>query len=489
MTMSNESGKQPVPHKKHVARLEREQQQTRIILYTFFGILGAVVLLLFYGWLDINVLQLNRPVAKVNDVEILVKEFEPRVKLRRQQLIDNYIQYQQYQQFFGMDATSQLQSIESQLSLPEFVGQSVLDEMINEEIVRQEAAKRGITASEEEINARIESEFGYFPDGTPTPTVTTTAFLPPTEPESLLEFLTPTLEATETPLSTATADSAPTATAQPVEGTPAEGTTLEPTATLEPIATATATLEPTATATTGPTPTALPTATPYTAEGFAERLGDTEVNLAKFGFDDTYLHNFFETLILREKLQAIVTADVQSVDEEIRARHILVADEATALDVIARLQAGEDFADLARELSTDTGSGANGGDLGWFGKNAMVPEFETAAYALENPGDITTVPVQSNFGFHIIQLLARREAPLTPDALQQAKDVAFQEWLTAAREGDYTVETFDVWQARVPTTPNFITAATESASLGQTQQAEQLSTLEAQDEGTETPAP
>lgn len=487
--MTNESGKQPVTHKKHVARLEREQQQTRLILYTFFGILGAVVLLLFYGWLDINVLQLSRPVAKVNDEEILVKEFEPRVKLRRQQLIDNYIQFQQYQQFFGMDVTSQLQSIESQLSLPEFVGQSVLDEMIGEEIIRLEAAKRGITASEEEINARIESEFGYFPNGTPTPSATATAFLPPTEPASLLEFLTPTLEATETALPTATVDSAPTATSQPVEGTPAEGTTAEPTATLEPTATATATLEPTATATTGPTPTALPTATPYTAEGFAGRVDETTVNLEKFGFDETYLHNFFETLILREKLQAIITADVKPVDEEVRARHILVADEAAALDVIARLQAGEDFAELARELSTDTGSAVQGGDLGWFGKNAMVPEFETAAYALANPGDFTTEPVASNFGYHIIQLLARRETPLTAEAFQQAKDVAFQAWLTKARDEEYTVETFDVWQARVPTTPNFITAATESASFGQTQQAEQLSTLEASNDATETPIP
>ena len=57
--MTNESGRKPVLHKKHVARLEREQQQTRLILYTFFGILGVVVLLLIYGWLDINVLQLN----------------------------------------------------------------------------------------------------------------------------------------------------------------------------------------------------------------------------------------------------------------------------------------------------------------------------------------------------------------------------------------------------------------------------------------------
>lgn len=474
--MTNESGRKPVLHKKHVARLEREKQQTRLILYTFFGILGAVVLLLVYGWLDANYLQLNRPVAKIDDAEILVKDFEPRVRLRRQQLLDDFIQYQQYQQFFGMDASTQLQSIETQLNSPELVGQSVLDEMINEEIIRLEAKKRGITISADELNARIEAGFNFFPDGTPTPSATPTAFSLPTEPESILEFITPTPDVTATPQTTATPGSTTTASAQPtVEG-----------ATAEPSATATVTLEATATPTTGPTSTPLPTATPFTSEGYAGVLQDTNENLAKFGFGAEYYRTFFENLLLREKLQEIITADVQPFEVQVRARHILVADEASALDVIARLQAGEDFAELARELSIDTGSGAQGGDLGWFGKNAMVPEFEEAAYALENPGDFTLTPVASSFGYHIIQLMGKMERPLAPDVFQQAKDVAFQQWLTTAREEEYTVETFNVWQQRVPNTPNFITAATESAAAGLTAQAENLSTLEA---ANETPAP
>ncbi|NWF63070.1 MAG: peptidylprolyl isomerase [Chloroflexi bacterium] len=482
--MTNETGKKPVIHKKHVARLEREQQQTRIILYTFFGILAAVILLIGYGWLDVNVLQLNRPAAKVGNTEILVKDLEPRIRLRRQQLINDYIQYQQYAQF-GIDMTSQLTNIESQLNNPTLIGSSVLDEMIDEELIRQEAAKRGITVSEEEVTARLESEFSFFPNGTPTPTVTITPFTLPTEPESLLEFITATPEATETPQATATVDTAATATSQPAEGNPTEAPA-EATATLEP--TATATLVPTATATIGPTPTPFPTATPYTREGFEKNLNDANENLKKLGVSEDYLRNFIELVILREKLQEQITADVKPYEVQLRARHILVADEAAARDIIARLQAGEDFAELARELSTDTGSAVNGGDLGWFGKNAMVPEFEEAAYALENPGDFTTEPVASNFGFHIIQLLAKLERPLSLEDFNTAKDVAFQQWLTSARE-EYGVETFDIWQARVPTTPNFITAATEGAIAQKTAQAEQLSTLEAQDEGTETPAP
>lgn len=472
--MSKEPGKKPVIHKKHVARLEREKQQTRLILYALFGILGAVILLLLYGWLDINYFQLNRPVAKVGETEILLKDFEPRVRLKRRQLLDDYTQYLQYQQFFGMDMSSQLQSIESQLNSPETVGQTVLEEMIGEQLIRLEAEKRGITVSEEELNARVEAGFNFYPNGTPTPSLTPTPFELPTEPD-LSEFITPTPDVTATPLIPPTPESTATTSSQPT----AEGATAEPTATLEPTATSTATLTPTVTPTTGPTSTPLPTATPYTREGFEGQLDETYANIEKFGLDESYIRTFFENLILREKLEEVITADLPSVETQVRARHILVVDSVTAENMIERLKNGADFAELAREFSTDTGSGAQGGDLGWFGKNAMIPEFEAAVFALENPGDFTLEPVQSTFGFHIIQLMGKREIPLTGDALQQAKDVAFQQWLTTARE-EYGVETFDIWQARVPNEPNFITAATEAAQAQQTQQAERLSTLEAE---------
>jgi parvulin-like peptidyl-prolyl isomerase len=478
--MSNESGKKPALHKKHVARLERERQQTRLIIYIFFGILGAVVLLLVYGWLDINYLQLNRPVAKINETEILVRDFEPRVRLQRQQLINDFSLYQQYQQF-GLDVTGQLQNIQTQLNSPVDLGQSVLNTMIDEQIVRLEAEKRGITVSEDEINERVEAGFNFHPNGTPTPSATATTFPTPLEAD-LSKFITPTPDVTAAPLSSPTIESSAPASPQPT----VEGATAEPTATLELTATATATLEPTATPTAGPTSTPQPTATPFTREGFEGVLANTNEDLAKLGFDADYYRAFFEYALLREKLEEIITADVKPFETQVRARHILVVDEVTAKDLIARLQNGADFAELALEYSTDTGSGAKGGDLGWFGRGAMVPEFEEAAFALENPGDFTLEPVQSTFGFHIIQLMGKMDRPLDADEFQQAKDVAFQQWLTKAREEDYTVETFDVWQPRVPTEPNFITAATEAAIANQTAQAEQLSTLEA---ANETPEP
>jgi hypothetical protein len=105
----------------------------------------------------------------------------------------------------------------------------------------------------------------------------------------------------------------------------------------------------------------------------------------------------------------------------------------------------------------------------------MVAEFEAAAFALENPGDITPAPVQSQFGYHIIQLIARQERPVEPGGAEAARDQAFTEWLASTRS-EYTVETYDdFWIGRVPTEPNFITLATESAAAARTQEAESAS--------------
>lgn len=98
-----------------------------------------------------------------------------------------------------------------------------------------------------------------------------------------------------------------------------------------------------------------------------------------------------------------------SPEAEYNASHILVASEEEALAVQARADAGEDFAALARELSTGP-SGPNGGELGWFGAGMMVSEFETAVMNM----DVGTVsaPVQTQFGWHVIKLNDMRDKPL-----------------------------------------------------------------------------
>jgi peptidyl-prolyl cis-trans isomerase D len=416
--------KPKVQSKKHIARLERERRQTRLIKFIAIGVVAFVILILAYGYLDLVYLQARQPVAEVNGEKITSKEFEARVMMQRNQLLNQYMQYLQYQQLFGLDVTTQLDQIQASLDTPTSVGQQVLDALVDEALIRQEAQRRGISVTAEEVETFTRGQFNFFPDGTPTPTIT------PTE----VTVTYPTLSAAQLELVTAT----------PV---PTEGPTSTPPPTATPDLSATATF----TSTPAPTATPSPTATPYTIEGYQGRFDEALKGVEDIGLTEKQYRQLFETELLRTKLFDAVTADTPKEDEQVWARHILVEDEPTAKTVLERLKNGEDFATLATELSQDTGSAANGGDLGWFGKGQMVPEFETAAFALED-GEISE-PIQSNFGWHIIQKLGHTTVPLSASAYQQARQTAFDEFLANLREeSDVTI--YDYWVERVPTSPN-----------------------------------
>ena len=104
------------------------------------------------------------------------------------------------------------------------------------------------------------------------------------------------------------------------------------------------------------------------------------------------------------------TVKAMKPEEEVHARHILVPEEAQAKAALERVKKGEDFAKVAAELSKDPGSGKEGGDLGWFAKDRMVPEFAEAAFKLEK-GQVSE-PVKSQFGWHVIKLEDKRTKPL-----------------------------------------------------------------------------
>jgi peptidyl-prolyl cis-trans isomerase C len=95
--------------------------------------------------------------------------------------------------------------------------------------------------------------------------------------------------------------------------------------------------------------------------------------------------------------------------EEVHARHILVASEAEANEVIKELKGGADFAAVAKAKSTDPSAQTNGGDLGYFKRESMVPEFAEAAFTIP-PGTIGEKPVKSQFGWHVIKVEDRRQA-------------------------------------------------------------------------------
>src|SRR5690606_5126033 len=106
---------------------------------------------------------------------------------------------------------------------------------------------------------------------------------------------------------------------------------------------------------------------------------------------------------------------------------------ALAEELRQRLLDGEDFAELAAEYSDDPGSATTGGDLGWFGHGAMVAPFEEAAFSLE-PGEISE-PVQTDFGYHLIEVLEVDDArPKDPNTLQQEQAQAYQTWIQRQME-------------------------------------------------------
>jgi len=153
---------------------------------------------------------------------------------------------------------------------------------------------------------------------------------------------------------------------------------------------------------------------------------------------------------------------------ERRASHILVADEETAKSLIAQLDDGADFAELAKDNSTGP-TGVKGGDLGYFAKTEMVPEFANAAFSMDI-GDVSSEPVQTQFGFHVIKLTdeRKREKPEYDAIKEQLKNqlrqaVLAEEIQKLRAEADITVFTFD--GDDVPQeTPN---AASEPAADGE----------------------
>lgn len=158
-------------------------------------------------------------------------------------------------------------------------------------------------------------------------------------------------------------------------------------------------------------------------------------------------------------------AKAQPPEEEIHARHILLPDEASAKAALARVKGGEDFAKVATELSKDPAG--KGGDLGWFTKDRMVPEFANVAFKLK-PGEISD-PVKTQFGWHIIKVEGERMKTFPP--FDQVKEQAShyveqkaQADLVQKLRKDAKVERFDEAPAKPAATPAPATPAQTPAA-------------------------
>lgn len=282
---------------------------------------------------------------------------------------------------------------------PLSVGYQILSEMINELIIIQEANQLGITVSEAEVELEMEQSFGFFPEGTPTPMTTRTP---------------------------------------------------DPTIFAE--ATATPTVEPSPTS--GPTKTARPTATVYTREAYEENLANFFDSLSDY-YDATEedYRTYLKAQIYQERLIETFEDDVERVQDQIWLRHIRVADRETADEIIARLNTGENWDELAAELSEDTSTKDLGGDLGWLTWDNVTDQFgEEALIVFETPIDIILDPLETQLGWELIHVLDRDERPLDDEAFRQAVLREFNNWLTSKFE-TYDVIIMEDWFEDLPEAP------------------------------------
>jgi parvulin-like peptidyl-prolyl isomerase len=169
--------------------------------------------------------------------------------------------------------------------------------------------------------------------------------------------------------------------------------------------------------------------------------GQDQFNQSLQSMDTTY-EGFRQMLLdqlLSEAVYAAVTASISPMAEQVHARHILLPTREQAEEVLARLDAGEDFSYLAKEYSEDISSRESGGDVGFFPRGVMPSEVDEVAFSLE-VGETSGI-VETEFGFHIVQVLEREEREIAVEVFENLRQQTFMQWLQDRRE-DATIERF-----------------------------------------------
>lgn len=422
MSKQKTSPPQPPLRGKHASRAEQERQMRRLIIGGVIAVAVIVIGLLTVGLIESQILVPNQVVAEVNGERIVYRDYAKRVTYERALLLTQWYQYEQFIQLFGSDPNteafyrSQQNLIARDLQDAVALGRETLDKMIEEAIIRQEAQAIGITVTEDEIDRALEEERGFFRDGTPTPAPTFTPF-PTGTP-----FATP-IGAT----ATFTPEPSPTAT---------EGPAFTPT----------------------PSPSPFPTATPYTVEGYKENLAAFEEDLrlaTNLSLAD-YRRLIIEPRLLREKVRDALFADIATVAPQVRARRIVLNPDDTALfdEIIARLQAGEDFVALAREFSLDPNAQVDGGDLGYFDLGQLgdaTDDFNKIVFNAD-VGLVTTQIITED-GLLVVEVLDKRDRVLDDSEIEQNREEKFATWLTDRRDTSDITTYPNVFADQVPTEP------------------------------------
>ncbi len=366
------------------SRAEQEARMQKWAIRGAVAIAGVLALLVAITFAVEQLIVPNQAVAVVNGVDITVREFRQQYQLERNQLL---LQLNQLESSgFDIQQLAQQEPYKtwiSEVNVPDQLGLRVINDMVDAKLLVQEAASRDIRVDEAALRQSIEAFFGYDatevaligvePSATPEPTITPTPFVSPTP--------------TQTPAPTASPDPA----------APTEETTSEPAVTAQPTV-----VEPTLSA-------------EEVRQNFEQNEQDYRSYFDRVGIAAETVDEFFVGVALERLLaDALVPADGSLLYADVR--HILVEEEETAQKALKALQQGESFAALARAISTDPGSGSRGGELGLAYVGNYVPEFRRAIEEAETGALVG--PVESEFGFHILQVRSKEE--------RSGSDIEFQ---------------------------------------------------------------
>jgi parvulin-like peptidyl-prolyl isomerase len=344
--------------RKQLSRFQKEQRQERLALVFVIVVVLLIVAVIGAGFFQEVIAKPNVTIAKVNGASITAGTWAKAMVMQTRNL-DNQIAYwdnqtlglgsgtdgsQAYLQQIIQQQKQQLQQARLELIY------SVPDQLIANELIRQEAEKRGIVVTPADLD-----------------TATRNMFQP-----TLQEPLTDTVSTT-------------------------------------------------------PTPTAIP------ANAWEQNY---KQYLTTLGVSDAeYRQIALLPGLQREKLQVVLSQTMATSAEQIRVSHIVTDTADVAKAILTRVQAGEDFATLARDLSGDTATAEIGGDLGWYPREILSgeygPDVESVAWALQR-GQVVTAPVQSYTGYEIIKVTDREsDRPLEGDKLAQLQSSVLDDWLNA----------------------------------------------------------
>jgi len=387
--------------RKQVSRLERERRTERFLIWGAIAVGALVVGVLTYGFVVERVLKAREAVAVVGDTPITTADFQSRVRFARMQVQAELEYWRQQQQVLDpTDAEVQpfleyiqgnIRDLQSQLSPVNAlnIGEQALDELIQDELVRQEAERRGITVAPEELQQEIERFFGYDRN--------------------------------------------------PATPTPGPAVTFP--------------LTPTGVLTTAPTSTPLPTPTPMTEQAFRERYDDTLQSLKSQGISEKQYRSWVEASLLVEGLREQMEAEVSPTADQVKLRYLVVDSEERANELAARLDAGEDFQALVDELAEDEESSGYGTELDWLPRSILELrlDVELADLAFELAVGEHSQPVVSEDGvrYTMIQVAGREMRELDEVMRGSLGEAAFQEWL----EAQQVLVERRAYEDRVPTEP------------------------------------